>query len=114
MYSVGEREEDDSDFSSILFVVTDEGNREFRKLLFQHLEPRGFTLCEVSPFSAVEPLEDQEEQKEVWEIVDNANGLRLDDTLSVDPGDVSGGPCWEVSVCGRSPRNRPTYRPGRR
>ena len=109
MYPVGERVEDDSDLFSVRFAIADERNREF---LFQHLKPRGLILCEVSPFCAVEPLEDQEKQKKVWEIFNNVDGLRFDDALSIDPGDADGSACWKASVHGCPPKNRPTYRPG--
>ena len=86
--------ENGSNLFSICFAVTNEGNREVRK---------GFELCEVPPFCPVEPLEDQKKQKEMWEIVNNVDGLRFDDVLSIGPGDVNGSACWEASAGGRTP-----------
>ena len=80
VYLVRERVEDGSNLFSICFAVTNERNPEVR---------RGFAPCEVPPFCPVEPLKDQEKQKEVWEIVNNVDGLRFDDVLSIGPGDVT-------------------------
>ena len=92
-----ERGEDGSNLFSICFAVTNERNRKVRK---------GFAPCEVPPFRPVNPLEDQKKQKEVREIVNNVDGLRFDDVLSICPGDVNRSACREASACGRTPGSR--------
>ena len=77
-----------------------------------HVKPRGFALGEVSPFCAVEPLEDQEKQKKVWEIFNDVDGLRFYDALSIDPGDVNGSACREAPAYGCWPRSGCTHQPG--
>lgn len=52
----------------------------------------------MSPFCVVEPLEDQEKQEKVWVVFNDVDGLRFDDVLSIDPGNVNGSACQKASV----------------
>ena len=108
---MGERVEGNLDLFPIHFTVTNKRNHEFL-MSDRHFKPRGFTLREVSPLCVVEPLEDQEKQKEMWEIVNDVDGLGYDHVLSIDPGDLNGSACREASVYGCWPRNELTYQPG--